>query len=155
MWNWECSRDISECIISHNTWQTYKNIWKRNFIRFFHLPGIRPPSSFIKRKLSSLWTTKKCATEYSDRSPDCRSGLCILQIGADSVELLSHLCNLFIMSVKYYSIHGKGITLCINRFSRYVELRLQSIGSHRIIAIKYGNYRVFLLKYIPRNFLEL
>jgi len=59
----------------------------------------------------------------------------MLQIGADSVELLSHLCNLFIMFVKYYIIHDKGITLCINRFSRYVELRLHSISSLRIIAI--------------------
>ena len=96
-------------------------------------------------------TTMKCAIEYSDRSSCCRTGLYILQIGADLVDLLAHLCNLLIMFVKYYVIHGKGITLCINRSSRYVKLRLHSVSSPRIAAIKYGSRRVFRLKYIPRN----
>jgi hypothetical protein len=97
-------------------------------------------------------TTMKCAIEYLDRSRYYRTGLYILQMGADLVDLLAHLCNLFIILVKYYVIHGKGITLCINRSSRYVELRLHSVSSPRIAAIKYGRRRLFRLKYIPRNF---
>jgi hypothetical protein len=97
----------------------------------------------------------KCATEYSDRSFYCGTGIYIWQIGEELVELLAHLCNLLIMFVKYYVIHGKAITLCINRFSRYVELRLHSVSSPRIVAIKYGSCRVFRLEYIPRNFPEL
>jgi hypothetical protein len=97
----------------------------------------------------------KCAFEYSDRSYYCRTGLYILQIGADLVELLAHLCNLFKIFVKCYVIRGKDITLCINRFSRYLELRLHSVSCRRIDAIKYVSCRVFRLKYIPRIFPEL
>jgi len=70
-----------------------------------------------------------------------------LQIGADTVELLARLCNLFIIFVKCYVIHAKGITLCINRFSRYVKLRLHSISNPRFITINYETCRVLRLKY--------
>jgi hypothetical protein len=96
----------------------------------------------------------KCAIEYSDRSIYCRTGLYILQIGADLVELLAHLYNLFIFA-KYHVIHGKGITLCISRFSRYVKLRLHLVSSPRMVAIKCGCRLVFRLNYILSNFPQL
>jgi hypothetical protein len=114
MRNWECSRDIYECIISHNTGQAYRNIWKRNFIRFFHLPGIRFPSSFIKSGCPAcklLWSVLLNAEIGAFFY--CRTGLHILEIGLHLVEVLAHLCNLFIKFVKYYFIHGKAIRLSI------------------------------------------
>jgi len=135
MRNWECSRDISECIISHNTWQAYKNIWKRNFIRFFSSSRNQTSFLFYKTKLSSLRTTMKCAIECSDGSFYCRTGLYTLQMGADLVELLAHLCNLFIMFFKCYVIHNKGITLCINI---HVEPRLHSISSPFLSLLNMG-----------------
>lgn len=135
MRNWECSRDISECIISHNTWQAYKNIWKRNFIRFLSSSRNQTSFLFYKKKLSSLRTAIKCAIEYSDRSFYCRTGLYTLQIGADLVELLAHLYNLFIIFFKYYVMHGKDITLWINR---YVEPRLRSISSPFLSLLNMG-----------------